>query len=245
MTNVRHRVLLVTSDLASFDHLMPLLRRSSIQVHRLLRGEAALKLACSVQLDIIVIAHPLADIATVELLKAARSDGSPCRSAGIIVLVENPEDRSAHAMLECGANRLLPLGCSTRDMGRTLADLLGVAMRTQLRTTLRVEMSGIIGRRQLMCQTENISSSGMLIRGPVKVPLGTEFEFEFCLPSQGTPLRGMAKVARHTAWPREKVQGIGATFVSFYGDSRQRLDLFIDEHAARLESESALTPNAD
>jgi DNA-binding NarL/FixJ family response regulator len=227
-------VLLVTSDLATFDRLMPLLRRDSIQVHRLLRGEAALKLACSVQLDVIVIAHPLDDIATIELLKAARSEGSPCRATGIIVLVDDPEQRTAQHLLECGANRLLRVECTPREMGRALADLLGVAIRTQLRTTLRVAMSGSIGRRQLMCQTENISSSGMLIRGPIKVPLGTKFEFEFSLPNQAAPLRGLAQVARHTNWPREKVQGIGATFISFRGDARQRLEMFIDEHAVRL-----------
>lgn len=228
MAGLKHRVLLVTSDVECFDRMMPLLERNDVHVTRMLRGDSALKLAHSVQLDVIIVVHPLKDLDSVELIKAVRDRASPCRSAGVVVLAVADELEKTEALRDVGANRVLPVDSTAKDLSHVLGDLLGVAVRTQLRTVLRVEMAGRVGRKLLMCQTENISRSGLLVRGPTNLQIGTLLDFEFRFPGYANPVRGVAKVTRHTSWPREKVKGFGAVFVSFNNDGREMVEAFID-----------------
>jgi hypothetical protein len=73
----------------------------------------------------------------------------------------------------------------------------------------------------VLCQTENLSATGVLVRGP-QLEIGTVFAFELVFKDHPTPLRGRARVVRHTN-PREPVKGFGAHFLSFDGEGRERL----------------------
>jgi hypothetical protein len=73
-----------------------------------------------------------------------------------------------------------------------------------------------------MCQTENVSTTGMLVRSNVGYPPGTRLGFEFLLLGDSRAVKGEAEVVRHTTIGREAVRGIGCRFVSFEGDGEKR-----------------------
>ena len=82
-------------------------------------------------------------------------------------------------------------------------------------------------RDMILCQTENISSSGMLIKTDKRYEVGAEIEFEFTLPNDERPISGRAAIVRHTQIGRDQVGGVGLRFLSFSGDSQRRFQWFL------------------
>lgn len=72
--------------------------------------------------------------------------------------------------------------------------------------------------------TENISTTGMLVRTDYPYRVGMQLPFELVSPSPGEPIRGVAEVVRSTQADRERCAGVGARFVSFEGSGRERLE---------------------
>jgi hypothetical protein len=80
------------------------------------------------------------------------------------------------------------------------------------------------------CQTENVSETGMLLRGFGHYPPGTTIDFEINIPGQPDPIRGSATIARTTNLSLERLEGVGARFESFLGGDQGRLTEYLNEH---------------
>lgn len=78
----------------------------------------------------------------------------------------------------------------------------------------------------ILCQTENFSGTGMLIKTERRYDVGTRLGFEFSL-GDDRPIHGVAEVVRHTLIGRDQVGGIGVRFLSFAGDSQRRFEAFL------------------
>jgi hypothetical protein len=48
-------------------------------------------------------------------------------------------------------------------------------------------------------------------------------DFELAIPGEAVPIRGRARVARQTDPDRERILGVGASFLSFSGRDQERL----------------------
>lgn len=222
----RPKVLLLSSDFSRFEQVAAVLARENIEVHRMMRAEAALKLAGRLVFRTILVADPVEDMGMPDLLKAIRADSSPSRGSGVILLIPPTAMAEQEKLIERGANRVLSLACDGGELRQALGDLLGVAIRAKLRTMLQIELVIGTAKRRVICQTDNISASGFLVRGNPP-PIGSQFSFELKLPGQPAPIRGTAEVVRHAKWVREKIQGFGARFVTLAGGGRQILDAYL------------------
>jgi hypothetical protein len=80
------------------------------------------------------------------------------------------------------------------------------------------------------CQTENVSETGMLLRGFGHYPPGTTIDFEIDIPGQSDPIRGSATIARTTNVQLERMEGVGARFESFIGQDQIRLTDYLTNH---------------
>jgi hypothetical protein len=192
----------------------------------MMSGVAALKLAATVAFKVILIADPLEDLSYLDFLKATRSEGSPCLKSGIIILLPPDAMESADKLVNRGANRVLSLACEGQELRKALSDLLGVAIRAKVRTMLQIELLVGPKKKRVLCQTENLSRTGFLVRGNAQ-PIGAKFDFELKLPGQPRSIKGAAEVVRHASWARERMEGFGASFVSLAGDGKQLLDAFL------------------
>ena len=107
-----------------------------------------------------------------------------------------------------------------------LALSLAVAPRKEARFLARLEIKLGGAKDMILCQTENLSASGMLIKTERRYDKGTRIDFEFSLPDDARPIVGVAEVMRHTMVGRDKVGGIGVRFLSFGGDSQRRFEAY-------------------
>ena len=107
------------------------------------------------------------------------------------------------------------------------ARLLGVAARSAVRFLVRLRAGLSTGQQTIMCQTDNISPHGMLVRTSSPLPVGTRLGFECNLPGDRHPIQGEAEVVRHTAPQIGEAQGMGLKILGLKGDGAAQLKAFL------------------
>lgn len=227
-TRKRSLLLVGVSDEAA-ERLEDVLSRGSIFSDRLADPEEARELAAQLPFDVLVLSFPLAGVELFRYLSRLRHSTSISRHAAVLLLSEPDHLRDAEEYVGKGVNRVISSAEPPQVLQGAIAELLGVAPRFPLRVAMRVEVALEKGTARTLCQTENLSISGMLVRTPQALELGTELRFEISLPRQSAPIHGKAVVARRTDALREKVSGVGIQFISFEGKDGERFEAFVNE----------------
>jgi hypothetical protein len=159
-------------------------------------------------------------------LAVVRADNAPNLCAGVVALAESDRLDMANRYLGHGVNRVVPFTEAGDCLRESLVTLLEVARRYALRIPL--QLSAIVDNQPVNahCNTENVSSSGMLVACSARLTVGTPFEFVMS-PPETEPICGTARVARIADPEREQVLGIGATFLTVPAEHRTRLDTLL------------------
>jgi hypothetical protein len=181
--------------------------------------------------DAIVIGFPGPITALRRFVQCIRSPGSACQRSGVILLSEPRHIQAAETFVGIGVgiNRAITTSDMFEQLVPAVQELSAVAPRATLRAPTRVVLH--LERRPLrtFCQTENISESGMLLRGFGHYPPGTTIDFEINIPGQPDPIRGRATIARTTNVSAERMEGVGARFDDFREGDRIRLTDFLND----------------
>lgn len=163
--------------------------------------------------DAIIVHLPLPGIGLGVLLSSIRSREARCRRSGLVVLALENNLSAIEKLVGRGVNRVLPATATVAEILQALEAVHGAAQRVSLRLPVQLEVDLPAGETQAICQTENLSESGMLLKGFQHYPLGTRFSFQFQVPGTDRCIKGVAEIARTTDTDREKVEGVGARFV--------------------------------
>lgn len=226
---MKQKVLIIGVGSETFEKVAPMLERDSVDVDRFPRAEASLELLSVVTFDTLLVGYPLAGMATEEFLERVRKEGMPNQKTPLLLLTEEATLEEARGWIGRGANRVVPLSVEAEDLQSTVSGLLKVAPRLGIRVMANLEIQVDEGTTLAVCQTENLSATGMLIRTLVGYPLGTRLGFEFNLPLDPRAVKGEAEVVRHTLSGRERIRGVGVRFVSFEGDGQRRFESYLEE----------------
>jgi len=158
-------------------------------------------------------------------LHAVRNPESPCRTSGLVLLTTEKWRREAESYVGRGANRVLAMEEVPEALPEVLRPLFQVAPRVAMRIPSRIEVIGQAFPRRVICETVNISTTGMLLRVPHSVPPPTELRFELFIPGLEHPIRGEIRVVRQSRQGREAYPGIAVTFSRFEGGGGELLAL--------------------
>ena len=201
--------------------------------HRLVTvgsGAAALRLTFRRRYDALLVSHPMAGAPTSGFLHAVRNPESPCRTSGLVLLTTEKWRREAESYVGRGANRVLAMEEVPEALPEVLRPLFQVAPRFAMRIPSRIEVIGQAFPRRVICETVNISTTGMLLRVPHSVPPPTELRFELFMPGLEHAIRGEIRVVRQTCQGREPYPGIAVTFCGFEGGGGELLALHLGKH---------------
>jgi c-di-GMP-binding flagellar brake protein YcgR len=99
------------------------------------------------------------------------------------------------------------------------------------------------GKLMRICQTSNVSESGLLIHTTRLIPLQTEMDVSFYLPGDPRPIDGKVRVVRHSDPQREEKAGMGVEFVHLPQAGREKLRDFVD--GKWVETEDLISDAAD
>ena len=224
------QVLVTRVDDATHRRIADTLRQIRVDLHRVRWDQTTLELVQGTAFDVVIIGYPVSRDALIRFLAAARDKGAACRRAGLVLITETPHSDAAQALIGKGANRVVPVDDLEGRLVTAVEELARPAARLPVHIPARVQLFASGRPLRLMAQIDNISTSGMLLRGVTQFPVGTTFGFEMVVPDEAKPIRGTAEIMRLTDPRREEVNGVGARFVSFEGSDRLRLEMFVDRH---------------
>jgi DNA-binding NarL/FixJ family response regulator len=228
---VRQELLILGAETPALRQVMPILRRLEFQVFRLVRAEGAVELLQGTHFDLIITHYPIDGLPLEELVRAVRTTDSPCRDSGLLVLAPPDSVEEVGGFLCQGVNRIVSVQATGDRLLDAIADLIGVAPRHSLRTVVQFELWVEQGPMRLLTVTENLSATGMLVRGGKEFPVGSCLRFRLILPGQVPPIAGEIEVARHTDRVREHVEGFGGKILSFAENGQQRLRALLEGKA--------------
>jgi DNA-binding NarL/FixJ family response regulator len=225
---VEQEILLVGSETPALHYALPFLRRAQFRITQVAQSAHALPLVRDSRFDLVIARHPLAGLDLSELVRTVRADEAACRNASFLVLAEPGAADEVAALMGRGVNRVVSLDAHTERLLEAIADLLDVAPRRTLRALVRLESEVRQGAQTWRTATHNVSETGMLLLGLKDLEIGTRVGFELELPAGQSPVAGEAEVVRHTNPEFEKVEGVGARILTFSGDGRRQLRIFLD-----------------
>ena len=214
--------LIIGADTPALRQMAPILRRVGCTVHRVPRADLAAALLRDTRFDLIVVRYPIVGLSLEDFVATVRAEGSPCRDSGLLVVADAEWAAEVGHFLKRGVNRIVTNDATCDRVLDAIADLIGVAPRHSLRAAVQLELWLRNEGRRMLTVTENLSATGMLIRGGTEFPVGSLLGFELLVPGQ-QPVVGSVVVARHTDRLREQVEGFGGRIISFSGDGQDRL----------------------
>lgn len=220
------KVLVVVQSDGVPENLREIFSRESIALHHARSGAAALVLAGNSLYDLLVLEEPLPDLPVDSLLSALQSFEWASAGAPALIMAADKNVEEITRRLDGHPVRVLPKSAQKEEIQQAISELLGVAVRSGSRMMVNVEVK-IDSNTSLKCfQSDNISESGMLLRGANSIPIGTAVDLEFFLPDEPEPVRGRAMVVRHSG--DGEALGVGLRFVELGRSEILRLRRFVD-----------------
>ena len=223
-------IVLTRMDQDTFAGAAAALKSDEINLHHAPWDDNTLDLVQSTKFDVIIIGFPGPITPLRRFVECVRAPGSACQKSGVILLADPQHIDAAQAFVGVGINRAIPSDNAEELLAASIAELASVAPRLALRAPTRVVLNLEQRPLRTFCQTENISETGMLLRGFGHYPPGTTIDFEINIPGQSDPIRGSATIARTTNVTLERMEGVGARFQSFMGQDGYRLTEYLNDH---------------
>ena len=183
----RSQVLVTGMEAVLSRRISDILRQQDIDVHRTQLNASALELVQSTPFDVIVMGFPVTDEAISEFLETARSSGAACRRAGLILVAESERIQDARGLLGKGANRVVTTAGLESDLLSAVEELSRPAPRLLVRAPAQIKLYSDGRPLRVIAQIENLSTSGMLLRGVTQFPVGTAFEVRDNHPGRSRP----------------------------------------------------------
>ncbi len=227
MTTPRGRVLLTGLEETLTEQLGAELLGRGLGVHVADWEDAVLDLVRRLSFAGVVAAYPLPGAGFGILLSALRASAMASRHAALVAVAAPGRIDEARRLISHGVNRVVAHGAGVGVVLGELLALLETAPRVPAHVPARFVLPVTERPVQVLYQTENISASGMLVRGRAIGEPGTRVEFQLQVPGEEEPVRGVAEIARKTDPEREGIQGFGARFVALAGSDHERLSRFL------------------
>jgi hypothetical protein len=225
------QVVMTRTDESTFAKAKEAVRGTDIELRLAPWDDNTLELVQSTHFNAIIIGFPGPITALRRFVQCLRSPGSACQRSGVILLCEPRHLEAAQTFVGIGVgiNRAIKITDIDETLAPTLNELSSVAPRATLRAPTRVVLHLEQRPLRTFCQTENVSQTGMLLRGFGHYPPGTTIDFEINIPGQSDPIRGRATIARTTNVSSERMEGVGARFDDFREGDRARLTEYLND----------------
>lgn len=228
----KHRnVLVVGVASALYERVAPVLRRREFDVDRFPSAAGAIELLGQVRFAGLIIGYPLPGGDAAALIEAVRASGANAGTA-IAVLHAVDQTAGAEALLEWGADHLLPFDATAGEYERFLASALGIPPRSGVRLPVRLRVSLSDGADLHTGTTENVSCGGMLVDCHAPLLIGDRLRFKLEIDEGVPPVEGTAEVVRIAEPAFDGIEGYGLHFRDLAPGSEQRLEMLLDAASA-------------
>jgi len=214
------RSLIVAAPVLQRDHHLVQEKASAADLLEDLTGKGA---------QMVVLGPRLPDLGLAETIRLIRASEAT-RDVSVLVLLPAEEGlERAEEAAQAGANAVLRRPLDERRLEDWLAKLLVVARRVEARIPVQGQVVGTplsATGVHFFGLTRNLSSRGMLLASPVRLPDSPDLELQFSLP-ETSALRALGRVVREAGevpWP---YLGYGVEFLFVPPDSQAAIDRLV------------------
>lgn len=233
MTNEKNeigRILLVDHSRGALAYQETILRRRDAVISTALAGSEGLKKAREEDPQLIIFGYDLFDMSAPEFCREIR-DTEGTRAISLLLICDKDNPEHADVCLAAGCNDIIYRPLQRRELDAKVEKLTAIAVRRQLRTITKVEVSMEKNGRFVLGRSINISAGGMLLEvdrvlssdGPVRI--------NFYLPGDARPLQVEAEVLR--AEFTGSMAKYGLRFINLGADEKQRIEHFVHRLRSR------------
>jgi hypothetical protein len=229
---MKRQVIMTRLGTDTFERASVAVRDSDIKLHHQPWDDNTLELVQTMRFDAIVIGFPGPSRELRRFTEVVRTPGSASQHSGIVLLAEPGYLAAAEPFVGIGAGINRAIGSDDIDelLEPAIIELTTIAPRIPVCAPTRVVLHLEQRPLRTFCQTDNLSETGMLLRGFGHYPPGTTIDFQINIPGQSEPIRGSATIARTTNVENERFEGVGARFDDFLGADRSRLTDYLSNH---------------
>jgi CheY-like chemotaxis protein len=214
------RSLIAAAPVLQRDHHLVQAKRSAADLLLDLAGQGA---------QTVVLGSKLPDRDLADTIRLIRGDEATRRVSILVLLGPEEAAETAEEARRAGANAVLRGPADQRGLEDWLAKLLSVARRVDARVPVQGQVVGTplsSSGVHFFGLTRNLSSRGMLLASPVRLPDTPDLELELSLPDTAA-LRALGRVVREAAevpWP---YLGYGVEFLFVPPESQVAIDRLV------------------
>ncbi len=221
------RILVVESGIPVVPFEQSLLLRKEHELHRASAGEEALQKIGAFQPELIVIDDKLADMKGAELAQRLRQLPE-CRQTAVILVSNSYEDEPPE-----GVNMVLRKPVVGDDFSDACEKLLSIAVRRDARLLVYVQVQGYLQSSLFLCNSINLSASGILILTARRLKLGDRVQLQITLPLEKEKVKVTGVVVREAREVSSRLNAYGVHFVEMTENETERLEKFVEEQLRR------------
>jgi len=215
--------------LGSFGELAPVLDRQNLTVIKVPSYEDAMMYANAARVELIILGLEPTTMTLQQAIQTIRSQSSASRMASLLVLAEPGHEDNARQLIGHGVNRVMRTVDSPNHIGLQVAGLLDIAPRATLRLSTRMLVEVEDGFEEALAAVVNISARGLLLETDADLEPGQHVIISIDIGPQLEPVAAKAEIVRKANPKREGIEGIGARFLSFAGDSKNQLETILGD----------------
>jgi CheY-like chemotaxis protein len=225
------RSLVVAAPVLQRDHHAVQEKKGAFDLLEDLAGQGA---------QTVVLGPNLRDLPVAETIRMIRGAEATRRVSILVLLDADDAPEAADEASRAGANAVLRRPAEDGRLEDWLAKLMSVARRVDARVPVQGQVVGTplaAAGVHFFGLTRNLSSRGMLLASPVRLPDGPDLELELTLPRM-TPLRALGRVVREATevpWP---YLGYGVEFLFVPAASQTAIDRLVHAGGASARDPS-------
>jgi DNA-binding response OmpR family regulator len=203
------------------------LHRSDISVHTAATADELLTTHFEHRAVLIVTLLDLPGMHCETMINVIRRNEA-FRSVSIMVLYNDDAEQRARSA-RCGANIVMALPAEPALLAAHVSQLLSVEPRRAYRVVLNMAVNGVHNNRPFLCNSENISPRGLLIRTAEVLEPGSRIACSFYLPD-GTRVSADGDVARVIKQDAgDTVKHYGVRFRSISPEAEASISSFVNQ----------------
>ena len=216
------RILIVESGLPSVPFEESVLLRREHEVARASSGAEAIDKLRSQPCDLLIIDEMLCDMPGRDLATQARKEGFSLVS---VILLGGDSGRPESE----GVNKVIDKPVDPTAFHEACGALLNVQSRKDARLLVYVQVQGFIQSGFFLCNSMNLSPSGILIITGRKLKLGDIVQLQITLPREREKVKVMAQVVREAKEIESRLNAYGLRFKEISQSDRERIQAFTRE----------------
>jgi CheY-like chemotaxis protein/Tfp pilus assembly protein PilZ len=221
------RILVVETGMPVVPFEQSLLLRKDHEVFRASSAAEALEKVEQIMPHLIVLDDHTPDMKISSLIRQIRS--MPAGRNASVLLLAGPEGEDAPE----GVNLVLRKPVVGQEFNDACRRLLSVEARKEARLLVYVNVQGFSQDNLFLCNSLNLSASGILILTARKMKMGETVQLQITLPREREKIRVSGMVMRDAQEVDSRLNAYGVAFQNLSAEEGDRLRNYVEEERQR------------